>query len=301
MALSVSTVAQSTLLTSVKRVQDELGLSAGTDDGLIRTLIISKSAAVSNYCHRGFARETYVETTGGFGGIRLQLSRTPIVKLTSVYADSTLYTDVSIMDADRGWLYRRDGFASTIQTYGGLAAGGAFLDYGYPLDRQEEPTFSVTYTAGYILPDQARAGGTVSVDSGDNSFNDSESKFPPLVAGDILVAEGFTGTGNAGRHVVTGTPTAAKVVVTSTLATEAVSPSATVRFEPPAQCKPFADVETACVEAVKAAYINRKDDPSIIEKQAGPMRLRYSEQQDMLGLGLPSVCVGLLRPWVRLA
>jgi hypothetical protein len=301
MTLSVSTVAQSTLLTTVRRVQEELGLSAGTDDGLIRTLIVSASAAVSNYCHRAFARESYVETTGGFGGIRLQLSRTPIVKLTSVYADTTLYTDVSIMDSDKGWLYRRDGFASTAQAYGGLAAGGSFLDQGYPLDRQEEPTFSVTYTAGYVLPDHARAGGTVSASDADNSFNDSESRFPALVPGDILVAEGFEGSGNAGRHVVAGTPTAAKVVVASTLTTEAAGPSFTVRFEPPAHCKPFSDVETACVEAVKAAYINRKDDPSIVEKQAGPMRLRYSEQQDMLGLGLPSVCVGLLRPWVRLA
>lgn len=301
MTLTVSTAAQTTLLTTVKRVQDELGLSAGTDDGLIRALIVSASAAVSSYCHRAFARESYVETTGGFGGIRLQLARTPIVKLTSVYADTTLYTDVSIMDADKGWLYRRAGFGSTAQAFGGLAAGGSFMDYGYPLDRQEEPSYSVTYTAGYILPEQARATGTVSASSVDNSFNDSESKFPPLVAGDVLVAEGFEGAGNAGRHIVTGTPTTAKVVVTSTLTTEAAGPSLTVRFEPPAQCRPFSDVETACVEAVKAGYINRRDDPSIVEKQAGPMRIRYSEQQDMLGLGLPSVCVGLLRPWVRLA
>jgi hypothetical protein len=301
MALSVTTAAQSTLLTTVKRVQDEMGLSAGTDDALIRSFIISASAGIVNYCHRGFGREVYVETTGGFGGIRLQLARTPVVSLSTVYFDTTLITDATVMDADKGWLYRRLGFASTAQRYMGLTGSGAFLDYGYPLDRQEEPLFSVTYTAGYLMPEQNRTGGTVSASSADNSFNDADSRFPLLVAGDVVVAEGFTGAGNAGRHIVSGTPTAAKVIVTSTLTTETASANAIVRFEPPAQCKPFSDVETACVEAVKAAYINRRDDPSIVEKAAGPMRIRYSESQDNLGLGIPSVCVGLLRPWVRLA
>jgi hypothetical protein len=301
MTLSVTTAAQSTLLTTVKRVQDEMGLSAGTDDALIRGLIVSYSASIANYCHRGFGREVYVETTGGFGGIRLQLARTPIVALSTVYADTTLYTDVTVMDADKGWLYRRLGFASTAQRYLGLTGSGAFLDYGYPMDRQEEPSFSVTYTAGYLMPEQNRLGGTVSVSAVDNSFNDADSRFPLLVAGDVVVAEGFSLGGNPGRHIVTGTPTAAKVVVTSTLTTESASANAIVRFEPPAQCRPFADVEKACVEAVKSAYINRRDDSGIIEKAAGPMRIRYSEGQDGLALGLPSICVGLLRPWVRAA
>ena len=179
---------------------------------------------------------------------------------------------------------------------------GAFLDHGTPLPRQEEPQFSVSYTAGYILPEQSRCCGTVSALATDSSFNDSASGFPALLtAGDVVVTSGFTEGANSGRHIVTGTPTTSKIVVTSTLTDETAGANKRVRFDPPAHCKPFADVERACIEAVKAGYLQRRDDPSIIEKQAGPMRLRYSESGDVQALGLPAVCVGLLRPWVRAA
>jgi hypothetical protein len=300
MALSVTTPAQTTRLTTVAAVQAELGLSAGTDDALILRLIDRCSSAIVNYCRRPFAREALTETCGGFGGITLQLARTPVVALGTISQDSALVTDATISDADKGWLYRRDGWAWTTQLYGGLSGGGAWMDYGTPLPRQEEPQFSVAYTAGYILPEQARLGtASISASSVDNSFNDADSRFPSLLkAGDVVVVEGGV---NAGRHIVSGTPTTSKIVVTSTLTTETAHQGVDIRFEAPAQCRPFRDVEAACIEAVKSAYINRRDDPSIVEKQAGPMRLRYSEQQDSLGLGIPSVCVGLLRPWVRAA
>lgn len=302
MPLSVTTAAQTTRLTTVPTVQAELGLDPGTDEAAIRGLIDAYSAAIVSYCHRPFAREALTETCGGYGGIRLQLARTPIVALGDVYRETDLITDATIQDADRGWLYRRLGWAWTTQVWPGLAMSGAFLDLGTPLPRQEEPQYSVTYTAGYILPEQNRCCGTISAASADNSFNDSAAGFPALLkAGDIVVAAGFTEGANSGRHIVTGTPTTSKIIVSSTLTLEAAGANRTLKFDPPAHCRPFADVERACIEAVKAGYLQQRDDPTIIEKQAGPMRLRYSEQQDVLGLGLPAVCVGLLRPWVRAA
>jgi len=300
MALSVTTPAQTTRLTTVAAVQAELGLSAGTDDALILRMIDRASSAIVNYCRRPFAREALTETCGGFGGITLQLARTPVVALGTVSRETNLITDATVSDADKGWLYRRAGWVWTDQTYSGLSGGGAWMDWGTPLPRQEEPQFSVAYTAGYILPEQSRVGtASISASDADNSFNDADSRFPSLLkAGDVVVVDGGV---NAGRHIVSGTPTTAKIIVTSTLTTEAAHQGVDIRFEAPAQCRPFRDVEAACIEAVKSAYINRRDDPSIVEKQAGPMRLRYSEQQDSLGLGIPSVCVGLLRPWVRAA
>jgi len=60
---------------------------------------------------------------------------------------------------------------------------------------------------------------------------------------------------------------------------------------------PF-DLEKAALETTKTLYVGRATDSNIVEKSAGPMRLRYSEG----GNGsIPAICVGLLQPWVRAA
>lgn len=302
MGLSVSTVAPTLRLTTRAAVKLELGITASTDDALFDTLIDQASSAIVAYTHRPFARESYTETLPGYGDIHLQLARTPIVAVTAVSdVDSNVITDYAIASPDKGWLYRRLGWAWTAQAYGGLAAGGAFMDFGTPLARQEEPFYSVDYTAGYILPSQFVTATTISAANGDSSFNDSGSGFPALVkAGDIAEVSGFVATANNARWSVVSATTA-KIVVLGTLTTEAAAASVTVKFRPPSSHRPFDDVEKACIEAVKSFYNARKDDSSVIEKAAGPMRLRYSEGRAGEASGLPPVCVGLLRPWVRAA
>lgn len=302
MTLTVSTVAPTLRLTTRSAVKTELGITASTDDALFDTLIDQASSAIVAYCGRPFARESYTETLPGFGSINLQLARTPVVSVSSVSdQDGNVITDSAIGDADRGWLYRRLGWAWSAQAYGGLGAGGAFLDLGTPLANQEEPHYSVAYVAGYILPAQFVTGTTISAANADSSFNDSAAGFPALLkAGDIVETSGFANAANNGRHLVSGTPTTSKIVTTSTLTTEAAGPSVTVKFRPPSAHRPFDDVEKACIETVKSFYLSRTTDSNLIEKQAGPMRLRYAE--DKAGApGLPATCVGLLRPWVRAA
>lgn len=297
MALSVTTAAVARRLTRKEAVKAELGITASTDDALLDDLIDRASQAIVSYCHRPFAREVYTETLSGFGDIHLQLARTPIVAVSSVTdTNSATITDYSVADADRGWLYRRLGWLWTVQAYPGLSAGGRFLDYGSPLPRQEEPLYSVSYTAGYLLPPQNRLGGTISAADADNSFNDSASLMPSLLqAGDIVEGYGFTNAANNARFTVVSRTDAKVVVSGGTLVTEAAGAGKYLLVS-----SLPADVEKAAIEATKTWYMSRKDDSRAVEKQLGPARVRYEE--DLAGSkGLPPLCVGLLRPWVRAA
>ncbi len=293
MALSVTTIAPTLRLTTRQSVLAELGVEA--DAALIDSLIDGVSASIRSYCHRGFEREAYTETLPGFGDIHLQLARTPVVSVSTVTAESSVVTDYSIAEPNRGWLYRRGGWAWTVQTFPGLTGGGAWFDQGTPLPRQEEPTISVDYVAGYILPEQ-NVIGDVTVLASDDSFN-STALFPSLLtAGDIIETAGFDVAANNSRFKVVSATTS-KIVVSGSLTDQSTANSASILKV----CTLPADVQKAANEAVKAWFLTRRDNPAIVEKQAGPNRLRFSEQEDVQRLGLPAVCVGLLRPYVRAA
>jgi hypothetical protein len=313
MALDILTIAPTTALTTVERVRESGLAFPSNDDADIARIINSVSAAIVNYCGRTFAREELRETCPGFGGIHLALTRTPIAEVIVITVDDseTLVTDHSIADADRGLLYRRGGWGWTVQHYGGLAAaaGSGFSDgflfrHGTPLPQQEEPLYSVDYVAGYILPPQYLEDvDTLSVDASDFSFNDSGAGFPELVRGnDVVETWGFSNAANNGRFKIsTATaPTASKIVVDSTaLVTEAAAAGRTLVFHPPAQCRPFDEVERAAFEGTKSWYSGRGRDSGIVERQMSSTRVRWSESEAARLIGLPPSCVGLLRAWRR--
>lgn len=297
MGVSVSTIAPSLKLTTVTRVKAELGITSTSDDALLGDIVDRASDAVGSYCHRTFAREVVSETLPAYGGIHLQLDRTPVISVSSVTQNSSTVStaDYSIADAERGWLYRRAGWGWTAQTYEGLHSTWAWLDQGFPLPGQEEPNYVAAYTAGYILPSENVTSSAISAASADNSFNSTGALFPSLLkAGDVITVSGFTATANNKRWKVSGTPTTSKVIVDGTLTTEAVGQSVTIIF----QTLPR-DVEKAAIETAKAYYLQRKDSGDWIEKQVGAMRLRKSEADVSQLLGLPASAIGLLRPYVR--
>lgn len=314
MGLTVSTVAPTLRLTTRAAIKAELsGTFTAADDLLIDSFLDQASAAIVSHTRRMFARESYTETLGGYGDIRLQLARTPVVAVTVLTIMSNVVTDFGIEDEDKGWLYmrcfagtsgfswQRTQFPWTAGRYIGLSGSGAWLDQGTPLPDQEIPSISVDYTAGYILPSQFLSAVTISAANADSSFNDSASGFPVLLkAGDIVETSGFTNAANNSRWLVTGTPTTAKIVVTGTVTTEAAGATVAVKFRPPSSHRPFDDVEKACIEVVKSWYLSRKDDSNIVEKHAGPMGLRYGEGASGNG-ALPPTAVALLRNWVRAA
>ena len=133
-------------LTTAAAVRAELGLPASQDENLFEQLLDQASAAIVRHCRREFVRETVREALPGFGDIYLQLTRTPVVSITSVLQDSSPITDFDLekSDLEAGLLYRRVGWTWTAQRWGGLSND--------PIAGQEEPAFVVTYPAGYICP-----------------------------------------------------------------------------------------------------------------------------------------------------
>ncbi len=142
--LEVVTAATNTKLATLEAVKTELGISDASQDALLGLLIDQASAAIVDHCGRPFARETYKETVPGYGSNRLMLSRTPIISVASVVADSEVIVDYLIENPDAGILYRKVGWRWTPPL-------GWNITY-YPVAGQEELLFAVTYTAGYVLP-----------------------------------------------------------------------------------------------------------------------------------------------------
>jgi hypothetical protein len=119
--LTVTSAASSYDLTTLANVKDELGTDASSD-AVLRRYITSASKAASQYCNRVFAVETVSEQF--FLGpvewkIRnniapLQLSRWPIITVTSVTEDDVLLVENTdyLVDSTNGQLTRinEDGF-----------------------------------------------------------------------------------------------------------------------------------------------------------------------------------------------
>lgn len=295
MGITVSTPASTRRLTRAQTVIDELG---GGDLQTIERLIDQASAAIVRHCRREFARAAVVEVVPGNDLLEIQLSRTPIAKVTSVSIDGSTITDYSIGDREEGTLYRRDGWDWTAQRTPGFAGHQRFPGFGQALVNREEPLISSSYTGGYLLPSQYLVNATtLSALASDDSFNDSASGFPPLlVAGDILVVSGFSIAANNGRFVVTGTPTRSKVTVSGDLTDETASPAAarTITFDPPDECPSLHDVEKACIETVKDYFLS-KGGRQLTARTVSTI----SEQFQTGDASLPPLAAALLRPWVR--
>jgi hypothetical protein len=300
-SLTVVTAASSLRLTTRARVKTELNVTSTTDDAFYDTLIDQASAACASYCNRvaaPFARQSYTETLGAFGDVYLQLQATPIVTVSAVLQDLTPLTDYSIEDPLQGLLYRANQFFWTAQINPGLTGRQIWPMLGSPIPGAEEPRFSVSYVAGYILPAADLAAKvTISASSVDNSFNDSASQFSNLLqAGDIITVSGFANAANNGRFILSGTPTTSKLIATAAtpLTTEIAGPAVTMTLS----TLP-GDLEKACIEIVKSWWANRSNDGLIIEKQMLGARIVFGQRT---GNGfVPPLAAALLNSYRRAA
>lgn len=129
---------------------------------MINDMIDEASDAIAAYCHRVFGRETVTETLPGTGRRTMGLSRTPLVSVASVYEDSTLLSAVSPtdFDADDAGYYTEDATCSALGRNLGWPQSTAAgwdrnaIDSGYILGRFRRWRYAVTYTAGWVLPEE---------------------------------------------------------------------------------------------------------------------------------------------------
>jgi hypothetical protein len=118
--LTVTTAASSYDLTTLANVKDELSVTDGTSDAVLRRYISSASTAAQSFCNRVFALETvseafFPETPAqrrlSYAPVGpLQLTRWPLVTVTSVTEDGTLLVvgDDYVVDYTTGQLTRVD-------------------------------------------------------------------------------------------------------------------------------------------------------------------------------------------------
>ena len=131
MAITVTSAAASTDLTTTARVKDDLGISVSTYDTIIGRVIERASALIVAYCQREFAQQRIIETLAGDGTETLILSRYPVTTLHSVTYDGTEVTasNYFLDDANSGIIRNPNTWEPTSRE----------LDY------------SVDYTYGYVL------------------------------------------------------------------------------------------------------------------------------------------------------
>jgi hypothetical protein len=116
--LTVSTAALSYDLTELSDVKDELGVTNGANDAVLKRYISSASLAAMQYCNRVFSVETlseqflpeYWHLPVRSGVKPLQLTRWPIVSITSVTENAVLLVQGTdyLVDAANGQLTRLD-------------------------------------------------------------------------------------------------------------------------------------------------------------------------------------------------
>ncbi len=144
MAVTVTTPAESTALTTTAAVKSALGVSSSKFDTTIDRLISAATSAIVEYVGHVYAKQTYVETVNGAEHPMLMLTNTPIVSVTIILCESNPVTDFTIQDAEAGILYRSMGWMQSAWVGWGVEPV-AIHDTG-------DLIFTVTYEAGYVTP-----------------------------------------------------------------------------------------------------------------------------------------------------
>lgn len=155
MAITVTAAADSQNLTTIPRVKRELSNAPGTDDPFIDDLIASATAEIQNITGRTFIRETVQETFEGNGRLRMRLSRTPIVTLTQVLNDGTVWAAANYALEDR-----EGGTVFASGRWPKVSIGSPGIE-PVPIDESSELIWRFDYEGGYEAPGEDPTGDQV--------------------------------------------------------------------------------------------------------------------------------------------
>lgn len=271
--ISLETWPKSTQLTTAATVLAEAGISGG-DSALVSRMIDEATAAIESLTGRVFARAQWKEILPGTGGARMRLSRRPVLRIDALEIDGVVTdeTAVEIVDADGGWIYLEGGFT-----------------------RYTRPVWAVTYTAGFLLPgDDVAAASTISAAAADDSFNDSAGGFPLLVAGDWLLASGFTAPADNGRHRALDGCTPAKILTSSSLTDEAAGAARSILLRNLPR-----EIEREAIDWAKSLYYARSTDTSsvVTSEEIDGVKTTYGKQTVETD-ALLSRATERLAPWI---
>jgi hypothetical protein len=259
MSLAVLVAPPSRYLTTLERVQGELGITDAASSAVLLDILRRASDAIARECGRPYLGVgTYQETVRGSGSQLLSLSCVPVLAVTQVLRDQevlpvyqtnqTMDDAYAIEDAEAGVLYNPAGWGQTValMSWGWHAYGSRYILPG----GTQTLRYTVTYTAGYLLP--------------------YDTAFP---ASD---------------------PTAGLTLDTTVPPTVPTVPPVLNTPEAAAAAPPLPGaVEEACLVTVRAWWLARQRDPSISSEKTGEQSVTYGSGMDTRAL--PTIALGLLR------
>lgn len=132
MPVTVTSAAESTDLTTLAVVKDELGISGSDHDAKLERYIDRASQTIVSYCNRNFAQQRVTETMTSTGGTLLKTSEAPIVTLHSVTYSGAV--------------------VETSKYYGDTLAAGLIRNKTSWFNTSGELDYSLDYVYGYVLP-----------------------------------------------------------------------------------------------------------------------------------------------------
>ena len=141
MALDVSMA-----LTTLATMKSELGITDSASDTYLERQINVVSQKIANYCNRNFKTQTYtLEKYEGNDELNFNLNNYPVTSVSYLKIDDTeIDIDDVTVDEDAGILY----YESVFNSNGYVSGISSHRDL-------RTKNISVTYIAGYVLPDQA--------------------------------------------------------------------------------------------------------------------------------------------------
>jgi hypothetical protein len=173
MALVVQTAPTATQLSTLARIKAELGIGASdaSADLVLSDMLTRASSAIAYECGRPFfGVGTYTETLKGTGSQLLAVICVPILSISAIYQDDDLLTPIDptnpadpaltdgyyVEDAEAGAIYRPGGWGQSLSlmSWGWQAYSSRYILPGGTMTLR----YTVTYSAGYVLPGQQPPG-----------------------------------------------------------------------------------------------------------------------------------------------
>lgn len=143
--LRVCTSSTESALMSLTVYKATLGTTSTADDTNMQYALDRATALIEGYIGYPLKRQVYEETVAGYGSLELQVSRTPLRAIESIFytADAVDPTSYDIANEGAGVIYRELGWPWT--------AGVEYDLVPHVVPRSELKSYTVVYEAGYCV------------------------------------------------------------------------------------------------------------------------------------------------------
>lgn len=143
--LRVCTSSTESSLLSLAAYKAALGTTSTANDSALQSSLDRATALIEGYIGYPLRRQVYQETLAGYGSLELQVTRTPLFAVESVYYGSELVdpTSYDIANQGAGLIYRELGWPWT-----------AGIDYDLMpriIPKSEARTYTAVYESGYCV------------------------------------------------------------------------------------------------------------------------------------------------------